>query len=188
MLRRRFLLSSLVSTALLSTACSGKSVPRHVIVSAEKLQQAVAQRFPRQYPVAGLLQLQLQAPSLQLLPESNLIKAQIATSLSGPVLKQGYGGRMEVDFALRYEASDRTVRAQSITVHRLELDGLPPALAEMLSTYGGGIAAQALDGVVLYQMQDKDLALMDALDMQPGAMRVTPQGLEIALDRKPQAR
>jgi len=42
--------------------------------------------------------------------------------------------------------------------------------------------------VVLYQMQDKDLALMDALDMQPGAMRVTPQGLEIALDRKPQAR
>ena len=188
MLRRCFLLSSLVSTALLSTACSGKSVPRHVIVAEEKLQQAVAQRFPRQYPVAGLLQLQLQAPSLQLLPDVNLIKAQFTTSLSGPVLKQSYGGRMEVDFALRYEASDRTVRAHSITVHRLELDGLPPALAEMLTTYGGGIATQALGEMVLYPMQDKDLALMDALDMQPGAMRVTPQGLEIALERKPKAR
>ena len=62
MLRRRFLLGSLVSTALLSTACSGKSLLRHVIVSPEKLQQAVAAHFPRPYPVAGLLQMQLQAP------------------------------------------------------------------------------------------------------------------------------
>lgn len=188
MLRRRLLLSSLVSSALLSTACSGKSVPRNVVVSAEKLQQALAQRFPRQYPVAGLLQLQLQAPTLRLLPETNLIKTQLTARLTGPVLKQSYDGRMEVDFALRYAAADRTLRAERITVHRLELDGLPPAMAEMLSTYGSAIAEQALAELVLYQMQDKDLALIDSLDMQPGAMRVTPQGLEIALERKPPAR
>lgn len=188
MLRRRFLLSSLVSTTLLSTACSGKSMPRHVIVSAEKLQQAVAQRFPRPYPVAGLLQLQLQAPQLQLLPQVDLIKAQFVANLSGPVLKQGYDGRMEADFGLRYEPSDRTVRAQRVKVHSLALDGLPPALTEMLNTYGSSIAEQALGDMVLYQMQGKDTALMDSLDLQPGVMRVTTQGLEIALDRKTPAR
>ncbi|WP_249728977.1 DUF1439 domain-containing protein [Acidovorax sp. CCYZU-2555] len=188
MLRRRFLLSSLVSTTLLSTACSGKALPRNVIVSAEKLQQAVAQRFPRPYPVAGLLQLQLQAPQLQLLPQVDLIKAQFIANLSGPVLKQGYDGRMEADFGLRYEPSDRTVRAQRVKVHSLALDGLPPALTEMLNTYGSSIAEQALGDMVLYQMQEKDTALMDSLDLQPGVMRVTTQGLEIALDRKTPAR
>lgn len=188
MLRRRFLLSSLVSTTLLSTACSGKALPRNVIVSAEKLQQAVDQRFPRPYPVAGLLQLQLQAPQLQLLPQVDLIKAQFIANLSGPVLKQGYDGRMEADFGLRYEPSDRTVRAQRVKVHSLALDGLPPALTEMLNTYGSSIAEQALGDMVLYQMQEKDTALMDSLDLQPGVMRVTTQGLEIALDRKTPAR
>ncbi|MEG2632023.1 MAG: DUF1439 domain-containing protein [Comamonas sp.] len=177
-----------MSTTLLSTACSGKSMPRNVIVSAEKLQQAVAQRFPRPYPVAGLLQLQLQAPQLQLLPQQDLIKAQFTAHLSGPVLKQGYDGRMEADFGLRYEPADRTVRAQRVKVHSLALDGLPPALAEMLNTYGNSIAEQALGDMVLYQMQEKDTALMDSLDLQPGVMRVTPQGLEIALDRKTPAR
>lgn len=188
MFRRRFLLSSLVSATLLSAACSGKSLPRQVIVSAEQLQQAVARRFPRPYPVAGLLQLQLQAPKLQLLPEADLIKAQFVAHLSGPVLKQGYDGRMEADFGLRYEPSDRTVRAQRVKVHSLALDGLPPALSEMLNTYGSTIAEQALGDIVLYQVQEKDTALMDALGTQPGVMRVTAQGLEIALDRKPQAR
>ncbi|MBS7777878.1 DUF1439 domain-containing protein [Acidovorax sp. CCYZU-2555] len=173
---------------MLSTACSGKALPRNVIVSAEKLQQAVAQRFPRPYPVAGLLQLQLQAPQLQLLPQVDLIKAQFIANLSGPVLKQGYDGRMEADFGLRYEPSDRTVRAQRVKVHSLALDGLPPALTEMLNTYGSSIAEQALGDMVLYQMQEKDTALMDSLDLQPGVMRVTTQGLEIALDRKTPAR
>ncbi|MEG1771563.1 MAG: DUF1439 domain-containing protein [Comamonas sp.] len=177
-----------MSTTLLSTACSGKALPRNVIVSAEKLQQAVAQRFPRPYPVAGLLQLQLQAPQLQLLPQVDLIKAQFIANLSGPVLKQGYDGRMEADFGLRYEPSDRTVRAQRVKVHSLALDGLPPALTEMLNTYGSSIAEQALGDMVLYQMQEKDTALMDSLDLQPGVMRVTTQGLEIALDRKTPAR
>lgn len=188
MLRRCFLLASLGSTALMSTACSGKALPRHVIVSPEKLQQAVAQRFPRPYPVAGLLQLELQAPRLQLLPETDLLKAQLTARLSGPVLKQSYDGRMEADFSLRYAPADRTVRAQRVKVHSLALDGLPPALADMLNTYGPSIAEQALGDLVLYQMEQKDLALMDALDMQPGAMRVTPRGLEIALERKTPAR
>lgn len=188
MFRRRFLLSSLASTALLFTACSGKSQPRHVVVSGDKLQQALAQRFPREFPVAGLLQLQLQTPYLQLQPEKDLIKAMLTANLSGPVLKQRYEGRMEADFSLRYEPKDRTVRAQRVAIHRLELDGLPSALAEMLATYGSAIAEQALAEMVLYQMQEKDLALMDALDMQPGVIRVMPQGLEIALERKPPAR
>ena len=50
-----------------------------------------------------------------------------------------------------------------------------------------GRAEQALGQLVLYQLQDKDLALMDSLNMEPGAITVTPDGLSVALVQKPVA-
>ena len=41
--------------------------------------------------------------------------------------------------------------------------------------------------VVLYQLQDQDLALVDALAMEPGAITVTAQGLTVALVQKASA-
>lgn len=40
---------------------------------------------------------------------------------------------------------------------------------------------------MLYQLQDKELALMDSLNMEPGAITVTPDGLSVALVQKPVA-
>ena len=37
------------------------------------------------------------------------------------------------------------------------------------------------------KLQDKDLALMDSLNMEPGAITVTPDGLSVALVQKPVA-
>ena len=64
--RRAWLLVAAVGLGLAASGCSGQSGPGSVSVSTEKLQAMVAQRFPRQYPVAGLLQLQLQAPVLRI--------------------------------------------------------------------------------------------------------------------------
>ncbi|MEG0557089.1 MAG: DUF1439 domain-containing protein [Comamonas sp.] len=182
--RRSWLMVATASVALIATACSGKSVPSSVSVSSAKLQEMVAKRFPRQFPVAGMLQLKLHSPVLGLLPERNALNAVLQADLSGPVLKQGYGGHLNLDFALRYEPTDRTLRAHQIKVNSLEMNGLAPAMSDMLATYTNALAEQALGQVVLYQLQDKDLALVDALAMEPGAITVTPQGLTIALVQK----
>ena len=182
--RRAWLLVAAVGMGLAASGCSGQSAPGSVSVSTEKLQAMVAQRFPRQYPVAGLLQLQLQAPVLRMLPERNAINAQLDAELMGRVLKEQYKGRLDVDFALRYEPTDRTLRAYQIKVNALEMDGLAPAMSDMLATYSTALAEQAMGQVVLYQLQDKDLALVDALAMEPGTITVTAQGLTIALVQK----
>ncbi len=144
----------------------------------------VAQRFPKQFPVAGMLQFKLAPPALNLQPERNMLNAMLPAELSGPVLKQVYAGRMDVDFALRYESTDRTLRAHQIKVNTLHLEGLTPALSDMLTTYASVLAEQALGQVVLYQLQEKDLALADSLNIEPGAITVTPQGLNITLVQK----
>lgn len=186
--RRAWLMVTVMGLGMAAAGCSGKSVPSSVSVSQQKLQEMLAKRFPKQFPVAGLLQLELKAPQLNLVPERNMLNAVIPAQLSGKVLKEQYIGLMNVDFALRYEPTDRTLRAYQIKVNQLSMDGLSPALSDMLGTYATALAEQAMGQVVLYQLQDQDLALVDALAMEPGAITVTAQGLTVALVQKKPAR
>ena len=188
MKRRSWLMVVAAGCGLAAAGCSGKSAPDSVTLSLQQLQEAVASRFPRQFPVAGMLQLRLLSPTLGLLPERNALRAVVQAELSGPVLRQSYGGRLDLDFALRYESTDRTLRAHQIRVNSLAIDDLAPAMSDMLTTYAGAVAEQALGQVVLYPFKDQDLALLDSLQIEPGAITVTPQGLNVALVQKKAAR
>lgn len=184
MQRRRFLLSAACAAPLLTTACSGRALPSQLSMSTQQLQSKLAGTFPKTYPVAGLLQLQLSAPALNMLPDRNQIHALLPVLLSGPVLKQSFPGKLDVNFGLRYEASDRTLRAQRVQVNTLQIDEAPEALSTMLATYGPRLGEQLLENLVLYQFAEKDLALADTMGLQPGAITVTAQGLTVAVDRK----
>jgi hypothetical protein len=180
MRRRRCLLAV---TAVAATACASGAgglggAPRYTL-SIAQLESAVAGRFPRRYPVAGLIDLDLQAPRLRLLPAQNRLGATMAVLASGPALRHGYTGEFDVDFGLRYEPADRTVRATGLRVNALRLDGLQPRAAELLQAYGAQLAGQSLSDVVLHQLREKDLALADGLGLQPGSITVTGQGLVV---------
>ena len=96
----------------------------HHKVSTAQLQAAVAQRFPLRYPVPGLLNLDIQVPSLHLLLEQNRLSAEMAVNPAGPALNRSHQGTLEVEFALRYEATDRTVRAHQMRFKRLQFPSL----------------------------------------------------------------
>ena len=93
-------------------------------------------------------------------------------------------GVLEVEFGLRYEAKDRTLRAHDIVFHSLEMQGLEPAAAALLQAWAPRLARRALGEVVLHRLEEKDLALLDGLGLQPGAIAVTDQGLSIAFVRR----
>ena len=182
-MRRRHLLSLAASPLTLLCACAAAQ-PSYT-VSLRQMQQALDGRFPRSYPVAGLLDLQLQTPRLALLPERNQINAVADVQASGPLLRRSHGGTFDVDFALRYEPSDRTLRAHDLRVNALRLDGLKPQAAQALALYGQQLADQSLREVVLHQLQPKDLALADGLGVQPESITVTSQGLVVRFGNKP---
>ncbi len=188
-MERRLLLIVAGWLALGGNACSAAPGARGqpgYKVSAEQLQQALARRFPRRYPVMnGLLDLDVQAPRLRLLPELNRLGADMVVEAKGPVLGHSYAGELDLDFALRYEASDRTLRAHHLRVNSLRFAGLPPGPAELLSAYGPTLAEQTLHEVVLHQLRPQDLALPDGLGLEPGSITVTPQGLVIGFVAKP---
>jgi hypothetical protein len=158
--------------------------PRYT-VSAAQLQQMVAQQFPRRYPVAGLMRMDVQAPALRLLPELNRLNAEMAVEAAGPLLGRNQKGMFEVDFALRFEASDNTIRAHQLRFKRLRMQDLSPAGTELLNAYGPALAEQTLQEVVLHQLRPQDLAMAEDLGLQPSSITVTESGLVIGFEVKP---
>jgi hypothetical protein len=154
-------------------------------VSAQVLQQTVAQRFPLRYPVQGLLNLDVQTPRLRLLPAQNRLGAAMQLQATGSVLGRSYSGSFDVDFALRYEASDQTIRAYQLHFQNLQFPELPPELQVMLSSLGPALSKQSLQEVVLHTLRPQDLALADTMGLQPGSITVTDKGLLIGFVTKP---
>ena len=148
-------------------------------VSAAQLQSAVAQRFPLRYPLAGLMNLDVQAPKLRLLPALNRLSAEMVVNAAGPALQRSHQGTLEVEFALRYEATDRTVRAHQLRLVRLQFPSLQPNVVALINTYGPALAEQTLLEVVVHRLRPQDLALPDSMGLQPGSITVTNEGLTI---------
>jgi hypothetical protein len=177
----------LICTGLLlgSGALAAQSTLPRFTVPLDLLQTEVAKRFPLRYPVAGLVHLDLAAPQLGLLPEQNRMRAQMPVTAAGAALARSQEGSFTVDFALRYEHSDRSLRAHQLKVYRFRFPRLPPEAVDMLNTYAPSLAEQALREVVLYQLQPKETAMADLLGLQPGRISVTEQGLLVELVQRP---
>jgi hypothetical protein len=153
-------------------------LPRYRI-SREQLQRVLAERFPRRYAVAGLVELEMQEPQLQLLPQQNRIASELAIDAGGPALAHGYTGFIDLDFALRYEPSDRTLRAWQIRVQSVRLPGLAPDAAALIDAYVRSAAKRALLEVVVHRLRPADLALADTMGLEPGNITVEADGLAI---------
>ncbi len=187
MLRRYFFTAALcvAMPALARTQDSEQPPPPRYTVSKEQLQAALAQRFPLHYPVPGLLDLDLQSPQLQLLPQSNRLSAELQVQASGPALQRNHAGTFTLEFGLRYEPGDRTLRATGLRLQQLQFPTLQPGVVALLNAYAPRLAEQSLREVVLHQLQPKDLALADAMGLQPGSITVTQAGLVIGFITKP---
>jgi len=194
-MRRRLLLATPLLLLPLSPrawAAPGNAEPDdeptarpHHTVSLAQLQRAVAQRFPMRFPIQGLMNLDVQVPQLQLLPAQNRLGAQAVVDAAGPALQRSHQGALELEFALRYEASDRTVRAHQLRFRRLQFPTLQPGVVALLATYGQALSERTLLEVVVHRLQARDLALPDGLGLQPGRITVTEDGLLIDFVPKP---
>lgn len=148
-------------------------------VSARQLQRVLDQRFPLRYPVAGLLEIVMRSPALRLLPELNRLGAALPIEAAGPSLRRPYAGNVDLDFELRYEPADKSIRAHRIRVNAVQVEGLGRDGMRLLDTYLRELSGQALVEVVLHTLRPQDLALATTMGFEPGEIKVTEQGLAV---------
>jgi hypothetical protein len=154
-------------------------------VTTEQMREALGKRFPRRYKAGSFFAIDMQTPKLRLLPEKNRLGAAIQMEASGPALPDRHNGVFDLDFALRYDAADQSIRAHQLKVNTLRFSGMPARQAEILEAYGPALAEQTLQDVVLHQLQPKDLALTDGMGLEPSTITVTPKGLVVGFVAKP---
>ena len=168
--------------ALALAACSHPSrvaaQPRYT-VSAAQLDQVLAERFPRRLAAAGVIELQLRTPRLRFLPEQNRLASELPIEASGPALARPLSGNVDLDFALRYEPSDQTLRAHQIRIQAVRLAGLTPEAQLLIDAYARAAAERALFEVVLHRLRPQDLALAHTMGFEPGPITVVEDGLVI---------
>ena len=159
--------------------------PFSYTISQAKLQQAIGQRFPYRQSLGDLLELQLLAPRLSLLPDRNRIATVLDLTLSGQLLSDVYSGSIVMDYGVRFEPSDNTIRMTHVQVTRLNLDGIPLPYQGLVQRYAPRVAEQLFDDFPLHRISAKDMARANGLGYELGEFKVTPEGLKVTLNPKP---
>ena len=162
---------------LLLAGCAGLSAPREVRVSSDQLQKAIERQFPQQRRLLEIVDVTVARPVLRMLPERNRIATDLdlsaAERLSGRVVR----GRMALEYALRYEPSDASVRITAVRVQdvQLQLDAAP--LSASGTRIAGLLAERLLEDFVLYRADAERVRLLQQLGISTAEVEVLRDGL-----------
>jgi hypothetical protein len=145
-------------------------------ISIDTLRREIAQRFPLDLTLPGVAQLRIANPVLTLLPASQQVASTFALQLTGPQLSP-QAGEADVAFRLRYEASDRTVRAHRIELLDVRWPDLAPDVAQLVRGVLPQLVRDSIGDVVLYRFADRELALAATMGFQPDELLVLGDGV-----------
>lgn len=196
---RRHLLITLVASAagpVLLSGCAGLGGPTVITLGEAELVGLVNRAFPLQRRLLEVLDVQLSAPHLHLLPERNRLAVDLTLTTQERLLGGSGRGRLGFDSALRWEPADATVRLNQVRVQQLGFDsGGAPALDAVAASpsasgpasgaqrLGRTLAERLLEDLVIYRLSPERQASLRQLGLQPGAVTVTARGVEITLSR-----
>jgi hypothetical protein len=169
---------------LLLAACANSLFnpgPRSYIISQAQLLDIIAKRFPFNERVAELLDLQAVAPRIKLLPESNRIATELDVNLTERLLRTAFKGSLAMNYGLRFEPSDNSIRMTDVKVSSLVVDGVPDRYQNLVGRLAPVLAERLLNDFSLHQISAKDLGVVNGWGYAPGGFQVTPQGLSISL-------
>ena len=77
---------------------------------------------------------------------------------------------------------DGTLRAHELRVQRLELAGLPPAVATLLQGAGAALLQKVLQDAVLYTLRPPERERLQRLGVQAPRITVEEKGLRVQLN------
>ena len=212
-MNRRLALTALTAVAAplgLLVACTGLTGPTVITLTEAELAALIARSFPITRRVLEVIDVQMLAPRLRLLPAQNRLAVDLTVASQERLFGKTGRGQLVFDSALRFEPRDASVRLTQVRVQQLNLDtgsallegvvaaatqGYPPGAAAATpasppaslsgagARIGTALAERALEDLSIYRVPAERLASLRQLGLQPGAVTITARGLEITLAR-----
>jgi hypothetical protein len=180
MLRRRTALSALaVAVPVVLAGCAGLGGPRNVSLSQADLQRLIERQFPHQRRVLEVIDINVARPTLRLLPERNRIATDLDLAASERLTGRSVRGSLSLDYALRYEPVDASLRLTQVRVQDAKLDLGSGPLSPSSARVATLLAERLLDDFVLYRADPERLKQIQRLGINAAEIAVTDRGIEL---------
>lgn len=178
-MRRRILLPA--TAAFLLAGCAGLGGPKVLTLDEAELARLLAKNFPLERRALEILDLRLETPRITLQPQSNRLATELPLQATERLSARRYQGRMTMDYRLRYDEATQAVRLDDVRVQALQFEDAGQGLQPFVERLGGLLVEQLLRDAVLYRFKPEDLEKAGRRGYRPGAVNVTPRGVEITL-------
>lgn len=192
-MHRRHLLQILAVTPVAAglAGCGGLLGPRVITLSESDLVALMARSFPQTRRVLEVLEVELSAPELRLIPDRNRLAVVLTLRTRERLLGGAGRGQISFDSALRYEPQDASLRLSQVRVQQIGFDsGAGTSGASGLVAAASGpqrlgivLAEAVLEDLSIYRLSAERQASLRQVGLQPGAVTVTSRGVEITLAR-----
>jgi hypothetical protein len=182
---RRSLFVIAAALAMGLAGCATLMGPRTVEISREQLLAKLSKQFPMRKTLAEVFEVEVQAPRLQLNPDTNRVASEFDIQATDRLFGRSYQGTVGVSFGMRYEAQDRTIRLNTVTIDKLAIAGLSEATQRQWTKLGAMLAQEKLQDYPIHQFKPEDLREVDRRGYQVEDIRVTAAGLSVKLVPKP---
>jgi hypothetical protein len=175
--------------------CGALIGPKVITFSEAELVALIGRSFPVTRRVLDVLEVELSAPQLHLLPVRNRLAVALSLRTRERILGSTGRGELAFDSALRFEPQDASLRLTQVRVQQVGFElGATPAPAgsgaNPLAPATGSqqrlahaLAERVLEDLVLYRLSAERQASLRQLGLQPGAVTVTARGVEVTLAR-----
>jgi Protein of unknown function (DUF1439) len=181
--RRRSVLWAVAAAAASGLiGCASLFRPTAVTLSARDIERLLERRFPLERRLLEVFDLTLDRPRLTLQPERN----RVAVVLDFDARERLWGtrsqGRLDFDAALRWQASDRSLRLWQVRVQDLSLDRAGSAQRGGAERLGGALIERVLEDLPVYTLSDERAEQLRREGLAPGGVTVTARGVEVTLE------
>jgi hypothetical protein len=153
--------------------------PNRVTLSQADLNRLAAREFPRRRRVLEIFDVTLDAPRRQLVPERQRVAAALDLQARERLLAGTWQARLNFDAALRWQPSDQTLRLSEVRVQDLALADPQGASRSAAERVAAALVELALDDLAVYRLPAERWLELQRRGVQPGAVDVTPRGVEI---------
>ena len=173
--------AGVLAVLALLTGCASLIGTHDIDISESQLNLLLARQFPMERKVLEVVDLNITNPQIALLPLGN----RMGTELDVTALDRLFGstamGHVKLDYGLRFQPSDHTIRMTQVRVRELSLSSGSNNLHGAAQRIGGLVAENALENLVLYRMKPAQADEMDRLDLVASPITVTAQGLHMSV-------
>ena len=148
-------------------------------VGREEMAWRIAQRFPVELRYAGIFEVLLTQPRLDLDAAANRLRITVDVLVRNPLLlPEPVRGVLALSTGLRFDAATRSLRLDRPDADRLQLQGMGGRDAQQLQALGSVAAQQVLADYPLYTFRPEELRF-GSRPIRVGAITVLPDGLVV---------